>query len=281
MTTSRRSFLALAGLALPLAASQKFSGPAGLQIYSLRREAEQDLPGTLVLIRKMGFRELEVGDLYGRTAAEFARMVATEGLKVTSTMAEWDQLTKSTSAVADLAKTLGAEYAVCTQIPRKKQFTLDDAHRGAGHFNLWGEKLAGAGVHFCYHAHGYEFGAGPDGTLFDTLAKRMDPKAANFEMDVFWIVFGKQDPAKLLRRYPGRFPLMHLKDIRKGEPKTGNPGDVAEEASVPLGTGEVDWPSVLSAAQKAGVRHYYIEEEHQEALKQIPQSLRYLEHLRF
>jgi sugar phosphate isomerase/epimerase len=278
---SRRAFLALAGAGLPMAAQQRFSQPLGLQIYSLRRQAAKDLPGTLALIRKLGFAELEVGGFYGRTAAEFQRMLADHGLKATSLGAGWEQLSKTTSEAADHARTLGAEYVTCSQIPRKKQLTLDDTTRAADNFNRWGESLAGADLRFCYHTHGYEFVTGPDGTLFDTLAKRMDPKFANFEMDVFWIVFGNQDPARLLERYSGRFPLMHVKDIRKGEPRTFNPGTVAEEASVPLGTGEVDWPPVLRAAQKHGVRRYYIEEEHPDAVKQMQQSLRYLENLRF
>jgi sugar phosphate isomerase/epimerase len=149
-------------------------------------------------------------------------------------------------------------------------------HRAAERFNQWGRDLAGAGLHFCYHPHGPEFVSGPDGTLFDTLARRTDPALANFEMDVFWFVFGNLDPAATLQRYGGRFPLMHVKDIRQGEPRTFDPGTVAEEASVPLGTGEVAWPAVLRAAQKAGVRHYYIEEEHPDAVRQIRQSLQYL-----
>ncbi len=279
--TSRRAFLALAGAALPIAARQRFSRPLGLQIYSLRREAEKDLPGTLALIRKLGFTELEVGGFYGRTLADFQRMLAGEGLKVTSMGSDWGRLLKSTNEAADQARALGAEYVTCSQIPRKKRLTFEDATRAADNFNRWGEALAGAGLRFCYHTHGPEFVDGPDGTLFDTLAKRTDPKFANFEMDVFWIVFGNQDPAKLMERYSGRFPLMHVKDIRKGEPRTFNPGTVEEEASVPLGTGEVDWPPVLKAAAKTGVRRYYIEEEHPDAVRQIRQSLAYLEKLGF
>jgi sugar phosphate isomerase/epimerase len=169
----------------------------------------------------------------------------------------------------------------CSQIPRKKQLTLDDATRAAENLNRWGEALAASGLRLCYHTHGYEFVSGPDGTLFDTLARRMDPKLANFEMDVFWVVFGNEDPVKLLERYSGRFPLMHVKDIRKGEARTFNPGTVTEEASVPLGTGEVNWPPVLEAARRHGVRHYYLEEEHPNAAAQIQQSLRYLERIRF
>jgi sugar phosphate isomerase/epimerase len=264
-----------------LTARQPFTQTLGLQLYSLRRQAAKDLPGTLALIRELGFHELEAGSFFGRTPAEFQQLLAANGLRVTSMGAEWDQLSKSTGEVAERAHTLGAEHISCTSIPRKKRLTVDDINGAAENFNRWGAELAGAGLRFCYHPHGPEFVEGPDGTLFDTLAKLMDPKKANFEMDVFWFVFGNLDPAKMLERYRGRFLLMHVKDIRHGEPRTFNPGTVAEEASVPLGTGEVDWLSVLKAARKAGVKHYYIEEEHPEAVKQIRQSLDYLDSLRF
>ncbi len=274
---SRREFLAAAGLA----ATRGVPQPPGLQLYSLRREAEKDLSGTLALIRTLGFQELEAGDFYGRIAADFQRLLTANGLTVTSFGAEWAQLSSSTSRVADNARALGAGYVMCSAIPRNKRLTLNDVTRAADNFNRWGEALSRSNLRFCYHPHGPEFVPGPDGTLFDTLARRMDPKFANFEMDVFWFVFGNQDPAQSLERYRGRFPLMHLKDIRKGEPRTFDPGTVAEEASVPLGAGEVNWPAVLDAARKSGVQHYYVEEEHPEAVKQIRQSLRYLENIGF
>ena len=279
--TSRRSFLLACG-ALPLAAKPKFPQPLGLQLYSLRRQAAADLPGTLTLVRQLGFDELEVGGFYGRTAAEFQRMLAGNGLKATSLIAGWDQLSKSTAEAVDQAGTLGAKYVSCTSIPRgrRQRLTVEDVTRASDNFNRWGTSLGRAGLRFCFHPHGPEFVDGPDGTLFDTMAKLMDPKVANFEMDVFWFVFGNQDPAKMLERYAGRFPLMHVKDIRKGEPKTFEPGPVREEASVPLGTGDVNWVATLKAARKSGVRKYYIEEEHPDAENQIRQSLRYLESLR-
>lgn len=281
MMTSRREFLTLIGAAVAVGAKENFYGPLGLEIYSLRREAEKDLPGTLAMIRKMGFTELEVGHLYGRTAEDFLEVLATNGLKATSMMAEWDELSKSTAGVSDRASTLGCEYVVCSTIPRKGQLTLADVTAAAERFNRWGEALTGARLRFCYHTHGPEFLSGPDGTLFDTLARRTDPRFANFEMDVFWVFLGRQNPAKLLERYSGRFLLMHLKDVRKGEPKTFDPGPVEEEASVPLGKGEIDWPPVLAAARKTGIRRYYIEEEHPNAVKQIPESVRYLRSMRF
>lgn len=277
---SRRTLLAAACTALPAFGKRKFSAPVGLEIYSLRGEAEKDLPGTLSTIAKFGFKEVEVSTLYGRSAAEFQRLLDGAGLKATSMMAEYGRLGKEIDSVAADAHTLGAEYVVCGSIPHKKQFTVEDCDRAIGEFEVWGESLANAGLHYCYHAHGFEFGKSEDGTLFDTLVKRTDPKHVNFEMDIFWIVFAFQDPAKMLHRYPGRFPLMHLKDMRKDTVRGGSPGDVLEEASVPLGAGIVDIPAVLRAAQKTGVRHYYIEDEAVDAVRQIPDSLRYLESVR-
>lgn len=277
---SRRAFLAAACAMESVGAQGKFSVPMGLEIYSLRAEAEKDLPATLALIRKFGFTEVEGGDFYGRTAGEFRKLLDGNGLKLTSMMAPYDRLNRDINSVADDAHTLGAEYVVCSTVPHRKKLTAEDCERAIESLNRLGENLAKAGLRCCYHTHGIEFGKSPDGTLFDTLAKGTNPKLVNFEMDIFWIVFAYQDPVKLLHQYPGRFPLMHVKDIRKGTALGGSPGDVLEEASVPLGTGLVDIPAALRAARETGVRHYYIEEEAVDAAKQIPESLRYLESLR-
>lgn len=275
---SRRAFLH-SSAALPLFAKQR-APRVGLEIYSLRREAEKDLPATLALIRKFGFTELEVSTGYGRSAADFRRLLDDAGLRATSMMAEYARLDKQIDAVAADAHALGAEYVVCSTIPHKKQLTAEDCYRAIGEFARWGETLSGADLRLCYHTHGIEFAKSSDGTLFDTLVKRTDTKFVNFEMDIFWIVFAFQDPVKMLHRYPGRFPLMHVKDMRKDTPRGGSPGDVLEEASVPLGTGILDIPAILRAAEKTGVRHYYIEDEAVDAARQIPESLRYLESVR-
>lgn len=277
---SRRTFLAAACAVLAARAQRKFSDQIGLEIYSLRGEAEKDLPGTLALIRKFGFKEVEVSALYGRRATEFRRMLDDNGLKATSMMADHDRLTRQIQAVTADAHTLGAEYVVCGTIPHhKKHLTVEECKPAAGDLNRWGETLLASGLRCCYHTHGIEFDKTPDGTVFDTLARLTDPKFANFEMDIFWIVYAYQDPVKMLHQYPGRFPLMHVKDIRKDTVLGGSPGDVREEESVPLGQGLVDIPATLRAARKTGVRHYYIEDEAVDAARQIPASLRYLKSL--
>jgi len=277
---SRRRFLMAAGAFLTDGAKLKFSGKFGLQIYSLRREAERDLPATLALIRKFGITEVEVPELYGRSAQEFRRLLDRAGLQATSMMAAHARLAGEIQAVARDARALGADYVVCSTIPHQKHLTAQDCQRAIQDFNRWGKVLAESKLRLCYHTHGVEFGSSPEGTLFDTLVKRTDPKFVNFEMDIFWIVFAHQDPVKLLQRYPGRFPLMHVKDIRKDTPLGGSPGDVLEEASVILGQGLVDIPAALRAAEATGVRHYYIEDEAVDATQQIPPSLRYLDSIR-
>jgi sugar phosphate isomerase/epimerase len=274
---SRRTFLASAAL-LPAAAKQRIN--VGIEIYSLRGDAEKNLPATLAMIRKFGFTEVEVSSLYGRTAVTFKRLLDSHGLKATSMMAEYDRLAKAINSVAEDAHTLGVEYVVCGTLPhKKKHLTVEDCSPAADSLNRWGETLVKFGLHGCYHTHGIEFDNVADGTVFDELAKRCDPKFANFEMDIFWIVYARQDPVRLLQKYPARFPLMHVKDLRNDTPLGGSPGDVREEASVPLGKGLVDIPATLRAAQQTGVRHYYVEDEAVDASRQIPLSLRYLKSL--
>ena len=100
-------------------------------------------------------------------------------------------------------------------------------------------------------------------------------------MDIFWVVFPAQDPVKLLEKYPDRWELMHLKDMKKGL-KTGVlTGHTDVSNDVVLGTGQIDMPAVLRAARKVGVKYYFIEDESPTAAEQIPQSLRYLEAVRF
>ncbi len=270
----------LVGTAAASLASGGDPSHPGLELYSLRSVAEKDLASALDTARRLGFRELEAGDFHGRSAAEFQGLVSARGMRVVSMVADWKALAKSTAEVARDAERLGARYVACTSAPGSapngRTMNLDDARRAADAFNRWGRELSQSGLRLCFHPHGPEFVSGPDGTLFDTMARAMDPKVANFEMDVFWFVFGNQNPAEYLGRYKGRFLLMHLKDIRPGVRRTFDPATVAEEDSVPIGKGEVDWPSTLRAARESGVEKYFIEEEHPRAVEQITESLRYL-----
>jgi sugar phosphate isomerase/epimerase len=108
--------------------------------------------------------------------------------------------------------------------------------------------------------------------LFD----KTDPEHVDYEMDVFWVVRGGGDPMALLERFGNRIRLVHLKDISKGTETGVTTGQAPDEASVTLGTGTIDWQKLMTGAVKAGVKWYFVEDEHPEAVKQIPRSLDYL-----
>ena len=280
MLLNRRSFI-LAGAAAMAARADTFDGPLGLEIYSFRREMKKDVPGTLANIRRLGFHEVEVPELYGMPAPDFRAALDTAGLRATAFVAQHDRLAGDLAGVKRDAHALAATWIIYPWIPHTGSFTLADAHGAAGRMNEWARDLSTDGFRFAYHPHGYEFGPSPEGTLFDTLAAETDPAKVFFEMDTFWIAVPGQDCVKLLERYPARFRLMHFKDLRKGA-KTGSlTGQAPDEDSVAVGAGSLPWPQILRAAKKAGIERYYIEDESPAAQQQVPDSIVYLRSVEF
>ncbi|MBE7178215.1 MAG: sugar phosphate isomerase/epimerase [Mucilaginibacter polytrichastri] len=252
---------------------------AGLEMYSLRVALKSDFPGTLKTIREMGITEVEVPELYGRDAAVLKKELDAAGLKPTSMLVSYEKLRDSLPAVISAAKKLGVVYTGVAWIPHEKDFNKTDAANAVALFNAVGEKMKAEGIHFFYHPHGYEFVADGNGTLFDTMAAQMKAGTADFQLDVFWALRGGADPLALLKKYPGRFVSMHLKDLKKGVATGDHTGTAPDETSVVLGTGQVDWLPILQEAERQKIPHYFIEEENPDALVQIPQSLVYLQKL--
>src|SRR6267142_2425871 len=140
--------------------------------------------------------------------------------------------------------------------------------------------VKGFGIKFFYHVHGYEFQPYKDGTLLDLLISKTNPKYVNYQMDIFWIAFPGQDPVKLLEKYGSRWQLMHLKDMKKGTPIGALTGNTDVKNDVTLGDGQIDIPAILHAAEKVGVKYYFIEDESPSSETQIPQSLKFLEQVK-
>ena len=252
----------------------------GVQLYSFRNQIPKDIPGTLQKIRNMGITELEGGDTYGMPQAEFKSMIDKLGFKMISIGGDFDKLQKDLPGIIQDAKLYGANYVVCFWIPHKgNEFTIDDAKKGVEVFNAAGKVLKENGLSLCYHPHGYEFRPYEKGTLFDYIAKSLNPDYANFEMDVFWVKHPGQDPVGLLKKYPGRFKLMHLKDRQIGTIGNQN-GNADDETNVVLGKGDVGIAEIMKAAKKSGIKHYFIEDESSRSMEQVPQSLTFLKALR-
>lgn len=251
----------------------------GIQLYSFRNEFKKDVPGTLQKIHEMGIRQIEGGGTYGLPLDSFKLLLAKNKLTVVSVGADYKELETNVQSVVANAKAFGAKYVMCAWVPHNGAFTIDDANKAIDIFNKAGKVLHDNGISFCYHAHGYEFGPYQNGTLFDYMAQKMNPAYANFEMDVFWVKHPGQEPIALLKKYPGRFPLMHLKDRKPGTP--GNQeGRAADESNVVLGAGDVGIAEIMKAAKQYGVKYYFIEDESPHSMEQVPQSLAFLKGLK-
>jgi sugar phosphate isomerase/epimerase len=265
--------------AAPPQAALKFPGPGtlGLQLYSLRHLFEKgDIAGTLAMVRRWGFTEVEAAGTYKLPTPEFAALVKKAGLRIVSTGADFALLEKDVGRVIKDAQALGAVQVMCAWIPHKERFSRSDLDKAVPVFTEAGRAMRDAGLRLLYHVHGYEFQPGPSGTLFDALAKATDPGVLDFQMDVFWVVHGGGSPVELFTQYPGRFPSTHLKDIRKGTKVCDPTGNAPDDTSVTLGDGMIDIPGILRAANKEPVKYHFIEDEHPKAEEQIPRSLEYL-----
>lgn len=263
-----------------LAASPLAAQEIGLQLYSLREQFKNDVPGTMAIIKSWNIREIEGGGSNGMDMEAYKKLLAQNNLTMVSVGAEFSQLADNPESAVENAKPFGAKYVVCYGIPHQGDaFTFEDIKKAVEVFNKAGKILAAKGLTLCYHPHGFEFRPYEGGTLFDYLVKNSDPKYLNFEMDVFWVKHPGQDPVALLKKYPGRFLLMHLKDRKPGTPGNQN-GHADEESNVVLGQGDVGIAEIMKVAPKAGVKHFFIEDESSRSVEQIPQSLAFLKGLK-
>ncbi len=248
----------------------------GLQLYSLREQFKTDVPGTLKKISEWNIREIEGGGTYGLPLEEYKKMLADNKLTMVSVGADYALLKTNPQAAVDEAKKFNAKYVVCFWIPHDgTNFDISNMKEAVQVFTAAGKKLKENGISLCYHPHGYEFRPYEGGTLFDYLVKNTSTEYFNFEMDVFWVKHPGQDPVALLKKYPNRFPLMHLKDRKPGT--EGNQNGTADvESNVVLGAGDVGIADIIKQGRKIGVKHYFIEDESSRCETQIPESLKFL-----
>jgi len=247
--------------------------------YTYREQFAKDLPGTLDTIKALGVTDMEFSNLFGRTAAEIRSMLDARGMICSSFGCSWDDLNKKTDEVAANAKTLGAKFVRVAWLPDRQPFTLELAEKTAAEFNAIGKLLREKhGLTYCYHNHGYEFVKHGGGTLFDLLVEKTNPQDVSYELDILWVYHPGADPAALIEKHGDRIKLLHLKDLKKGVAGDLS-GKTPVENGVALGTGQIDLPAVLKAAKKAGVLHYYIEDESPNIAVQVPASIAYLKSL--
>lgn len=258
--------------------SKSLQDTPGVVSFTFRNEFSKDVPGTLDFIKEMGIRNIEFSNLFGKTAAEMRALLDARGMVCTSYGVYYDALTNKTDEVIQNAKTLGAEFVRVGMIPHKGEFTIQQAAVAVKDFNRVGQKLKENGIEFSYHNHGYDFTPYQNETMYDYLIQQTNPAYVSFELDILWVHQFGQDPLAYLKKYPNRFRLMHVKDLKKGIP-VGLDVKTSSENDVPLGTGQIAVQKILKQARKSAIKYYYLEDENSNSRAQVPLSLAFLKNL--
>jgi sugar phosphate isomerase/epimerase len=288
---NRRTFLRTAGTAAAVslvpsrflwAASQHRVSPIGVQLYTVRDLMKNDFEGTIAEVAQIGYKEVEFAGYFGRTADQVKAVLDKNGLKAPSTHVQYDELDDKFPSVIEFSKTIGLQYIICPWIPPELRKSPDIWKQASEKFNKCGEQSKAAGMEFGYHNHWFEF-LPTNGVLpYDELLRLTDPNLVKMEMDLCWISTTGTDPVKYFEKYPGRFPLVHVKDV-KTMPKVTqggaqNFGDTVDLTEV--GSGVIDWKRIFAHANKAGIKHYIVEHDHpKQPLESIKGSYEYLSKL--
>jgi len=291
----RRDFLGTTGaglaalLARPLWAlppDSRYMRTIGLQLYTLRNQLSEDLPGTIQAVADAGYQQVEPMKLVG--GEDVFQVARDKGLKVTSSMIDWQTLVNpDAQGVPSMSETLEAaakeklRFLVIPYVGKGFRESADQLKRIAQRANRAGEACRKADIQLCYHHHSFEFAPLGDGkTGWDVYVSEFDPELVKFEIDVFWATIGGRDPAKTIRELKGRVAQLHLKDLKKGIPTTYDEGKVPADAFQELGDGIIDWRAVLAAAEYAGVVQCHVEQDQSpDPIASIGQSMKYLKSL--
>jgi sugar phosphate isomerase/epimerase len=223
--------------------------PYGIQLYTVRSLLERDFDGTLARLAEIGYREVEFAGYYNRTPAQVREVLQRTGLRAPSAHVPLPATDADWQRALDAARIIGHEWVV---VP-----WLDPSQRGelprlADRLNHLGTMTKAAGLRQGYHNHDFEFAPAPaGGTLLDLLLTRTDPTLVSFEMDVYWVTKAGADPLALMAKYPGRFPLLHLKDATPAP----------ERRIADVGSGTIDWAAVLRAARAQGLQYAFVERD--------------------
>ena len=223
----------------------------GIQLYTVRRDLSRDVEGTLARLAEIGFREVEFAGYPQGTGASLRAILDRHRLTAPSSHVSLQATRTDWERTLDEAATVGQRYIVVAWLDAGERKTIDDWKRIAALFNRAAETAQSWKIRFAYHNHDFEFAA-IDGKLgYDVLLGETDPKLVGFEMDLYWITKGGKDPLEYFAKYPGRFPMLHIKDMDA----------TARKGFAEVGKGIIDFRRILKRARQAGVKHYFYEQD--------------------
>lgn len=244
----------------------------GIQLYTFRTEMLADAKSTLKQLADLGIKQIESarsakGNYYGLSGKEMKQACKDLGMTLRSGHVAIDAKWQQTMEEAAEA---GQEYLICSSMPKSGQ-TVDNYKRTAEIFNRSGEECKKLGLKFGYHNHDYEFEKVGGQVLYDVLMDNTDPKLVHMELDLGWVVASGNDPLEYFRKYKGRFPLWHLKDM-----------DLQKKHSTEFGKGGLDIVKVLQNKNESGLKYFFIEQEEyaKTPLESMKYNMEYLERTR-
>ena len=273
---NRRTFLqsslaAAAASAVPAdALAQRKLGAIGLQLYSVRDLMKADVAGTLAKIAAIGFKEVEFAGLFGQEPKAVRAMLDKNGLTAPASHVDWATAETKLPETLAAARILGHRFLVVPGSVRRSASSPISGRRPPPSSTRRARSAGRGAFSSAYHQHGFEFV--PSDALggklpYDYLLENTDPALVKMELDICWTVAAEQDPVAYFTKYPGRFPLVHVKDWLKDGTESKayagalGPGTKFTGQMANVGAGSIDWKRIFAQAEKAGVEHFIVEHD--------------------
>ena len=291
MPMDRRRFLgtgaaALLSSAFAWAAENRRIEKIGVQLYTVRDALQKDFEGTLAKVAAIGYREVEFAGYFDHPPREVRAALDRHGLAAPANHVDFDSFGEKWPQVIEASKIIGHEYIVNPDIGDELRKQPDGWKRAAETFNRAGEVSRKAGIQLAYHNHWFEFTPVNGKRPYDILLEECDPNVLKMELDLCWITVAGQDPRDYFKRFPGRFPLVHVKDMKRIPSPAAAAAITVENDFYPdmadVGSGVIDWKRIFAKSDEAGIRHYLIEHDDPKSpFDSIRVSYNYVQRLRF
>jgi sugar phosphate isomerase/epimerase len=262
----------------------------GMQLYTVRTDLEKEFERTLAKVAAIGYKEVEFAGYFGHTPQQVRAALKAHGLSAPSAHIDYPTVRDAAkwAKTLDAAAAIGHRYLVNPWVDEAVRNQPDFWKGAADAYNAAGAAATKHGIQFCYHNHNFEFyppQAGGGKSPIDVLLERCDPKLVKFEFDLCWIAAAGKDPLEYFRKYPGRFPLVHVKGLRRVPAPSPEPPPIAEVLPDVTEVGHydvIDWKRILASSKEAGIAHYFVEHDvPKDPFASLKASYDYVSQLRF
>jgi len=242
----------------------------GVQLYTLRDEAQKDLENVFNKITIMGYEQVELHSLYGMTPGKIKLLLDKYRLDAYATHRSYKDIKDDVMGLMSDARILGLDYVIIPWLDIKEYDTKEKWIEFSKDLDRIGRLLKAHDVQLAYHNHEFEFQPLADGSIpYDILLEHTDPKAVALQLDLFWITKAGKDPIAYIEKNPGRVFSVHIKDMDKD-------GNMTE-----VGLGEIDFAKILKVGKQNGLKYFIVEHDNPEnAFKSVETSINYLKKLK-